>query len=85
MYLLYIKVSKGYEYSRFHPTMPGDSKNFIRRIQTFPRFYNIFIFVESDQDTLYHKLNTRRLGLTLIPKVGMTKTYLFPPMVIQAC
>ena len=27
------------------------------------------IFVESNQDTLYHKLNTRRLGLTLIPKV----------------
>ena len=31
--------------------------------------------MESNQDTLYHKSNARRLGLTLIPKVVMTETF----------
>ena len=43
-------------------------------------FYNIFLIVEeSNRDTLYHELNIRRLKLTLIPKVVMTKTCLICP------
>ena len=35
-----------------------------------------FIFVESNQDNIYHKLNTRRLNL--IHKLVMTNTFYFP-------
>ena len=67
--------------------MPGDIKGFIRRIimQAFPSFYIFLIFLESNQDTHYRRLNTRRLKLTLIAKVVMTKTILFLPTVVHAC
>ena len=73
--------------SHFHPAMPGDSQDFIRRIiiQVLPSFYTFLIFLESNQETHYHRLNTRRLGLNLIPKVVMTKTFLFSPTVAHAC
>ena len=47
--------------------MPGDSKDFIRRImiQALQFFWKV---------TQAYELNTRRLGLTLIPKVVMAKT-----------
>ena len=40
------------------PFLPGDSKYVIHWtiIQALPRFYNMFIFVEINRDTLYHKL-----------------------------
>ena len=43
--------------TRFHPAMPGDTKDFFRKIiiQALPRFF--FLFVESNQDNLV----TRRL------------------------
>ena len=61
--------------------MPGDSKDLIRRIiiaMHCSGFAILFIFMEINQDTLYHKLNIRRLGLTLIPKLMMTKTFIYP-------
>ena len=41
--------------------------------------------MESNQDTLYNKLNIRRLGSTLIPKVVIPKNCLFPPTVAHTC
>ena len=43
--------------SPFYPAMPGDSKDFIDRkiIQALPSFYTVLIFLESNQDILYHK------------------------------
>ena len=69
-----------------YPCVPGDSKDLISRIimQVFPGCIILFIFVESYQGTLYQKVNTRRLRLTPIPKVEMTKTFLFPPTVRYA-
>ena len=62
--------------------MPGDSKDNIRKIiiPALPRFYHFFLFlwIGTKTPSLYYKLNTRRLGLTPIPKVVMTKTFYFP-------
>ena len=33
--------------------------------------------MENNQDTIYQNLNTRRLRLSLIPKVVMTKTFYY--------
>ena len=38
----------------------------------------LFFFVESNQDTIYPKLNTRRLRLTILSRVETAKTFLFP-------
>ena len=59
--------------------LPVNSKEFNGRIinQALPCF-NISLFLWKVTDTIYHKFNTRRLRLTLIPKVVMTKTFPFP-------
>ena len=56
--------------------MPGDGKYFIHII-----IIQYFI-VESNKETLHHNLNTRRLGLTLSPKVVMTKPFFISPQEI---
>ena len=47
----------------------------------YPGFNIYLFFVERNQDTIYHKLITRRIRLTLIPKAVMKETFfLFPLM-----
>ena len=59
--------------------MPGEGNDFIRRIiiPAVPYFCIFLIFVDCNLDILYHRLNTRRLGLILIPKA-----VLFPPAIL---
>ena len=64
--------------------MFGDGKDFIvRRIVQALNLIFLYL-IECNQETIYHKLNTRRFGLILLSQQFTTETFLFPPFCDQS-
>ena len=70
-----------YKTIRYYPVLSGDIKDsiVIRIIQALPQSLIFLYFTESNQDTVYHELNSRRLGLILSPDLTSMKFVLKPP------